>query len=178
MKWLKVALLMLFSLKPLLIMAAPNDISHEEQVQISPAVIKFFQQIENLMNRRYEGEIKEFFSFYAKPDAMFVKHSVLVDEDNQVLEEENMTMNREQYIKSLITILKQPRQYRASITVVSEKHSDSSNQLRNVTVSIKEIADRNQVTINVLATCNYLVEYKNRDLYIISASCSETITKQ
>ena len=95
---------------------AQTEVVNNEK--ISDAVTHFFKQVENISNRTMAREVKDFYSFYAKSDALFVKESFMLDENNNITNQDKLEMNKEQYIEYLLNVLQKPQKYSVAIKVL------------------------------------------------------------
>lgn len=148
----------------------------------------FFNKIAGVMNSRDSDEIKKFYKYYSTPNSTFIKQSYYVDPENEdkIIDQETLDMNRAQYIKYLADILYTPNRYAYEYEIKSTSY-DPKTKVYLTLVDIKESYSRshydaktksdNEIIVFSASTCNFSLIYKNADISIAGMNCVEKIRK-
>lgn len=150
---------------------------------------QFILKMQSIMNRRNNGEIGTFFSYFTDSSARFLKTSYLVNaqDQNKILAQESLNMTRDEYIEYISTILKSVDRYGYKITINKIK-IDQPKSIALVSYSVDEYSiingDRNaqnktedEVTF-ISANCNANFSVEDGDVLILSTNCIEKIIRK
>lgn len=151
-------------------------------------ITAFFRDVSNVMNSRNDGTIKKFFQYYTIKGAKFNKQSFYVDpeDENKILDEENLSLNINQYITYLNGILVTPNRYAYEYKITDVKPDEKGSSYL-VALDIKESYSKNAYSeslhkyldniVFTTSSCNYQLVYKNGAVMISGMSCIEKIRK-
>lgn len=164
----------------------------EIDVEIKTSVIKLMDQFAAVVNSGRKEIIGEFMRFYADRDASFIKNSKLYDPflADKIIGQENLEMNRDQYINYLYHISSIPLTYSMNIKVTNVSNDKNGNitaaiSMNEISVAaIKNSANlqndpnnKNNVKINVATNCNISLR-RSSTLIITGSNCIEKIRPQ
>jgi len=167
------------------LLMAVNIASAED---ISKDITPFFEQIAGVMNSRDSNSIKRFYQYYAKPSATFIKQSFYVDPENQdkIIDQETLNMNRSQYIKYLADILYTPNRYAYEYKIQSTSYDQKTKTFLalvdiNESYSRSYYDNKSQSNTNIIvftaSSCNFSLIYQNAAITIAGMNCVEKIRK-
>lgn len=148
-------------------------------------VEEFFQQVGNAMNSRDEGSIRKYLNAYIHKNAQWDKKVIIIEPGTDSAQEsiQEMNYNKEQYINSLLNLVKSKFTYHYTLEVNDITLSSDKNAI--VSVAIEELIydkglslspdeDHEQKT-TVTSNCNYSISQNGQSYIINNANCIEKV---
>ena len=116
-------------------------------------VAAWLEQMSAVINSRNPNVIKKFFSFYSSNSVQFIKKSSLyVAGLDDPVAEDNIVLNRDQYIKYVYGLTKYPKIYGYKAKLSSLKEQSDGTYLAAVTVEEIAVSEvENKVIVKVAA---------------------------
>ena len=137
--------------------------AHQNSQEKKDKIESFFKEMVLVMNSQSKDGIKHFFNFYSDKDAIFIYHSILINNNSKKNPSQELKMNVNEYIKYLTYISTTPISYHYDLNVSSWKYIKKSDSyiysIHINEVYITSIKDKKnqyfKIKAKVSTNCNY-----------------------